>query len=424
MLVEDKENYKQQAYIIQVGELTIPLENEFEVIEVLNKAKNNYDLEESFEVELVSTIDTSNIMTPQITKIEEQEKQSEVLPDLNSDSEIETSIDEEIPQGDNYSDDNDGIDSVEESEVENNKPNIIEMDFVEPVQVTIDYELPKNILSVEEAYEIISKENEKQEKYTIDKGDTLSSIANELDIEINEIMELNPDINLDTLLQVGQEIIITVPQPEISIISKEQITYIEKVPYEIEKINDENIYEGTTNVEEAGEEGEKQVTAVVSIINDQKTDVEVIDEEILIEPKKEIVKVGTKSLPSTVPTGSYSRPLSGGSVSSPFGMRNGRLHTGVDFRTPTGTTIKASDGGTVIQAGWNGGYGYCITIDHGNGEKTLYAHLSKINVSVGQSVYKDQTIALSGNTGNSTGPHLHFEIIKNGTYVNPLDYLN
>ena len=84
----------------------------------------------------------------------------------------------------------------------------------------------------------------------------------------------------------------------------------------------------------------------------------------------------------------------------------------------------ASSGGTVTRAGWSGGYGYVVYIKHPGGTETRYAHLSKVLVSVGQTVKQGEKIALSGNTGISTGPHLHFEILINGTAVNPLDYLN
>ena len=81
-------------------------------------------------------------------------------------------------------------------------------------------------------------------------------------------------------------------------------------------------------------------------------------------------------------------------------------------------------GGTVVSAGWSNGYGYCITIRHPDGKQTRYAHLSKILVSSGKSVKQGDKIALSGNTGRSTGPHIHFEILVNGSQVNPLKYLN
>ena len=127
-------------------------------------------------------------------------------------------------------------------------------------------------------------------------------------------------------------------------------------------------------------------------------------------------------------TGSMMWPAVGHAISSPFGYRmhpiyhEMRMHTGVDINVGYGTPVFAADGGTVILAGWNGGYGNCIVINHGNGLTTLYGHMSSLAVSVGASVGKGQTIGYVGSTGASTGPHLHWEVAVNGQRVNPLNY--
>jgi murein DD-endopeptidase MepM/ murein hydrolase activator NlpD len=112
-----------------------------------------------------------------------------------------------------------------------------------------------------------------------------------------------------------------------------------------------------------------------------------------------------------------------GTFTSPYGMRWGRLHAGIDIAAPTGTPLRAADSGTVVLAGWTGGYGNYTCIGHGGGISTCYGHQSSIGVSQGQSVSQGQVIGALGNTGNSTGPHLHFEVRINGSPVDPMGYL-
>ena len=112
-----------------------------------------------------------------------------------------------------------------------------------------------------------------------------------------------------------------------------------------------------------------------------------------------------------------------GTFTSPFGYRWGRLHAGIDIAVPEGTPIRAADSGRVIIAGWTGGYGNYTCISHSGSLSTCYGHQSRIATSVGANVSKGQVIGYSGNTGNSTGPHLHFEVRVNGNPVDPMGYL-
>ncbi|HET9768716.1 MAG TPA: M23 family metallopeptidase, partial [Thermoanaerobaculia bacterium] len=116
-------------------------------------------------------------------------------------------------------------------------------------------------------------------------------------------------------------------------------------------------------------------------------------------------------------------------LSSGFGMRidpflrSPAMHTGLDMRAETGDPVRATANGTVTIAGWQGGYGKMVEIDHGNGLTTRYGHLSSTAVQAGQRVHRGDVLGYVGNTGHSTGYHLHYEVVKDGQAVNPLGYI-
>lgn len=122
-------------------------------------------------------------------------------------------------------------------------------------------------------------------------------------------------------------------------------------------------------------------------------------------------------------------PVRTNAVSSSFGTRwhpllgGYRFHAGIDLPAAMGTRTFATSAGTVATAGWCGGYGNCVTLDHGDGYFTLYGHLARVDVATGQRVGSGQELGLVGSTGNSTGPHLHYEVRINGRPVDPIPYL-
>lgn len=122
--------------------------------------------------------------------------------------------------------------------------------------------------------------------------------------------------------------------------------------------------------------------------------------------------------------GDWAWPVMGFVITSEFGPRWGTLHEGIDLAVPEGTVATAARGGTVEFSGWDGGYGYCVVIDHGDGTKTKYAHASALLVSAGDVVAQGTPILHVGSTGHSTGPHLHFEIIVNGQPQNPRQFFH
>ncbi len=121
----------------------------------------------------------------------------------------------------------------------------------------------------------------------------------------------------------------------------------------------------------------------------------------------------------TRPTGVPAR----GEISSQYGSRWGRLHAGLDVANDVGTPVVATAAGVVTMSEWYGSYGYCVMVDHGNGTETLYGHCNELLVSEGTRVKRGQAIATMGNTGRSTGPHVHYEVLVDGVAVNPANYL-
>lgn len=171
-----------------------------------------------------------------------------------------------------------------------------------------------------------------------------------------------------------------------------------------------------------GQPGVMEVTAKVTQINGAVSDTAVLSTKVIKEPTDEVVMVGTTALPS-VGTGQFIQPYFG-TITSRFGERWGRTHTGTDICGTTGDPIKAADTGIVITAEYqSNGYGNIIIIDHQNGVHTWYAHLDSIGVKAGDTVEKGAVIGALGNTGYSTGPHLHFEVRENGKPVDPGKYL-
>jgi len=230
-------------------------------------------------------------------------------------------------------------------------------------------------------------------------------------------LAVNPDFTEESMINIGDKVVVTVPRPELSVVVKEERTYEETYSADVQYVENDSMFTNEKNVISEGTPGYRRVVAVITYKNGQEQSREIIHQTVLTESTPTVIEVGTIVPPT------YVKPVSGGSLSSPFGARWGTVHKGVDWFVGMGTTVYASCGGTVVQAGWNGGYGYCVTMQHADGKQTRYAHLSSIACSVGQHLDQYEVLGYSGSTGDSTGPHLHFEIIVNGSQVDPLPFL-
>ena len=299
--------------------------------------------------------------------------------------------------------------------------NTISAEFTQPVVVTKEYTSTSALKDVASMRQVLTANSMEQVDYTVQAGDTFSGIANSHDMRMADLQALNPEVDINKLW-VGQTLTISQAVPFLSVRTVDNLTYDGPVAYPVEEVPNDSMYQGDTKVTEQGEDGVARVTADVTYVNGYETERTVISTTTLQEATTTHILRGTKEKPRTASTGSYSWPCSG-TITSRYGYRSRGFHTGLDIAVPYGTAIKAADGGTVTFAGRQGGYGNLVIITHDNGSQTYYAHNSSLVVSVGDKVYKGQTVAKAGSTGNSTGNHCHFEIRIGGKTVNPLNYL-
>lgn len=198
------------------------------------------------------------------------------------------------------------------------------------------------------------------------------------------------------------------------------------VPFETVTKRTSDHLAGYVKVMSAGVKGTNQKVEQATYVNGILTSRETLSDVVVSTPVNEVVLLGTAkaSYSSAVQSASsgFRWPLSSRGVITAY-WGDGRNHKGIDVGVPVGTNVYAVKGGVVVGNSYSKGYGYSVTIDHGNGVMTRYAHNSYNIVSVGQTVAAGEVIALSGNSGISTGPHLHFEVIINGRQVNPAPYI-
>lgn len=299
---------------------------------------------------------------------------------------------------------------------------ILEIYFKEKVEILEEAVSQEFLVDFDETLDYIRRGTKEKRVHVIEAGDYYGKIAEEYGIRVADLEAANPGVS-PRKLQIGQKIDLIVPKPFITVMTTENRTYDEAIDYETVYEDNAGIYKGEYGIKIRGQKGVRTVEAKIIRANGLESERVVLREEIVKEPVTQVTYKGTKALPPKIGTGTFQKPARG-SVTSEFGWRWGRRHEGIDIGMPTGTSVRASDGGVVTFTGYRSGYGYLVIIDHGANMETRYAHLSKILVSKGTRVYKDQQIALSGNTGTSTGPHLHFEVRKSGVPQNPRNYVN
>ncbi len=270
--------------------------------------------------------------------------------------------------------------------------------------------------------------------YVVKEGDTLSSIAKKYDLTTAQLREMNPDYAAGDTLVVGAELTVQQEKKLLTVKVVKTVEYTEIIDYKTKTVYRDDQYTDYEKVTTEGKEGERTVVAEDTYVDGVKTGRKVVSKTVTKKAVTKVIEKGTKKRVV----------INGMQVEQGDGVAHGKMlwpvpichnmsrgyfagHYALDIcngPVPVyGHPAVAADGGKVIYAGWYYGYGYHVKVDHGNGLVTSYSHLSAIKVTVGQKVSRGQTVGLIGSTGNSSGPHLHFEVIKNGTRVNPLNYV-
>lgn len=262
--------------------------------------------------------------------------------------------------------------------------------------------------------------------YTAAEGDTVQTVVDTTGTSWDSLAALNPDLTaLDEELSEGQEVLIGVSSPEllkVEVIRRE--TYTVEVPYDT-VTNESDEYDfGETVVTSPGENGVQELTQDLVYVDGVLTETNIVRVDTLKEPVTEYVTKGThlkSGMTASYGSGEWMWPVPGYTYVSRW---MSSYHKGADICAPYGTPIYASDSGVVVTAGSHYSYGNYVIIDHGNGWRTLYAHMSALGCSVGQAVQRGQVIGYVGSTGNSTGNHCHFEMYQNGTLVSARNFFS
>ncbi|MGE5677717.1 MAG: G5 domain-containing protein, partial [Pseudomonadota bacterium] len=238
-----------------------------------------------------------------------------------------------------------------------------EIGFAEKVELKNEFIDASEIAEKDEIIGFIIKGTNEERTHTIQSGESFWSIARKYNMSLSDLQKSNPGVNPEKV-KIGQVISLIVPKPLLSVKTVETITSTEKADFEQKVEFSSSMYKDESSIKVKGVYGEKQVIADVTKINGIETGRKIISEKVIKEPKTQLIVKGTKEPPPKKGTGTFSYPTRG-SLSSRYGQRWGRSHTGIDIAASYGSAVKASDGGVVIDVGWEGGYGKLIKIDHG-----------------------------------------------------------
>ncbi|MBQ8502971.1 MAG: M23 family metallopeptidase [Clostridia bacterium] len=279
----------------------------------------------------------------------------------------------------------------------------------------------------------LSSPKSKAEYHSFKEGETAKSIAKQYGLTVAQLRALNPGVNFKKA-QNNKKILVSRQENYVRVKVMRTRTHTETIPFETIKKNTSSLQKGTSKTSQQGVNGQKTITELVTYIDGKESYTTVVSQKITKSPVSKIILVGTKTY--TAASSGFTWPTRGAyAISSYYGNRSASIsgwsfHGGLDIVRSgggtSGTPVVAAASG-IVELAYSGysGYGHTVVINHGNGIKTRYAHMypGSITVRAGQAVSIGQQIGRIGSTGNSTGPHLHFEVIVNGSKVNPLRYI-
>lgn len=389
---------KIEADIEKSSKLDIVIENKFE--EISSKAKDS---------EVTSSENLYNVLKPEVSY-------SLLAYSIKIDGKSVGIVETEQEANDIIN----GVKSYFTNDID--PSSIIDVSTSENIQIEQVKVANSDLKKPEEIKNYIINGTDKEEKYTVEEGDTYWTIAEYYNMSLDDLISANPSSDPD-LIQIGDELNLVVPDPFVNVQVKRKVNQEEKIDYKTKYEYVSYMYNDEETVETAGKYGTSEIEAIVTEQNGIQIAKDVVSETVITSPQTEVIITGTQDPPPSQGTGFFINPLPGSTISSRFGSRSGGFHLGQDMAKAYGSSIKAADGGTVVFAGYSGSYGEMIEIDHGGGYTTRYGHCSVLYVSAGDKVYQGKIIGLVGLTGVTTGPHLHFEVRKYGNVVNPSNYI-
>lgn len=307
-----------------------------------------------------------------------------------------------------------------------------DVSYVNKIEYTKGIYLQKSVRSEKETIDQLTSTKEKKRVYIAQEGDNIVSIVQKYGMDLDKFNELNP--NAEKGIRDGQMLNVIETESYLPIqyvLEMETLTFLD---YESVEVETSALNVGARAVLTKGERGEKQSNIEITYVDGKEASRKVLSSNITKNPVMETIGIGTYSaMPDNPATcyfgmpiagsGEMGWPVDGGWVSDSF--ISDRNHKGLDIAAPEGTEIYASAEGLVVSAGWNsGGYGNVVMIEHPDGYATVYAHMVYVYAVEGEYVQKGQLIGFVGNTGNSTGPHCHFEVRYKGLCYDPTTFLN